>query len=367
MTLDGQSLPFKTLELANGKLSGEEIPDSLVLDDLRLIEVAAGAPAPPKSAIQIELRGEGRIFAKAVRLADDKCHIDWSQGEPLVVPIDAVRAIRFESGTSYPELDKAIAAPSAELDRIFLKSEGGKIDSISGLVDSMDDKEVVLEIESQRRPILRQRLFAIVVAQPTAQDAATGCVISLQDGSQLGGDLVAIGGGEATLSLPGGAKAEFPWSAISRIEIRSSRIAFLSDLKPIAVEQEAIVTLPRPWQRDKNVLGRPLKIGDRQFEKGIGVHARSSLTFAADGNYDVLAAIVGIDAATGGKGDCNFTVLADGQPLWTRRVKGTDPPHEVRVDLKRASQVTLLVEPGADLDLADHANWCDVRFIKNRE
>jgi hypothetical protein len=28
--------------------------------------------------------------------------------------------------------------------------------------------------------------------------------------------------------------------------------------------------------------------------------------------------------------------------------------------------VTLLVEPGEGLDLADHADWCDARFIKNR-
>jgi hypothetical protein len=28
--------------------------------------------------------------------------------------------------------------------------------------------------------------------------------------------------------------------------------------------------------------------------------------------------------------------------------------------------VTLVVEPGEGLDLGDHANWCDARFIKNK-
>ena len=79
----------------------------------------------------------------------------------------------------------------------------------------------------------------------------------------------------------------------------------------------------------------------------------------------MLAAVIGIDAETMGKGDCNFSVLADGESVFTRRVKGTDAPQEILVEIPRAKKVTLLVEPGAGLDLGDHADWCDVRFIKN--
>jgi hypothetical protein len=126
------------------------------------------------------------------------------------------------------------------------------------------------------------------------------------------------------------------------------------------------VTLPRQWQRDKSVMGKPLTLGSRVFEKGIGVHARSSLTYAAEGKYDLLVAVIGIDAETGGKGDCIFTVLGDGQPLFTQRMKGVDAAQEVSVPIDGIQDIVLVVEPGADLDLADHADWCDVRFIKNK-
>jgi hypothetical protein len=102
------------------------------------------------------------------------------------------------------------------------------------------------------------------------------------------------------------------------------------------------------------------------FDKGLGVHSRSSLTFAADKKWDWLAATVGIDAAANGKGDCLFSVMVDGQTIYTRRVQGTDPPYEVQVSIAGREQVTLLVEPGEGLDLADHANWCDARFLKDR-
>jgi hypothetical protein len=143
-------------------------------------------------------------------------------------------------------------------------------------------------------------------------------------------------------------------------------VAFLSDLKPTAEEQQALVTLPRPAQRDKNVLAKPLMIGTKTYDKGLGVHARSSLSFAAEGKWDALAATIGLDAAAGGKGDCVFSVLADGQAVFTRRIKGTDAPHDISVPIAGKEQIVLLVEPGEGLDLGDLADWCDVRFIKNR-
>jgi alpha-galactosidase len=143
-------------------------------------------------------------------------------------------------------------------------------------------------------------------------------------------------------------------------------VAFLSDLKPTAEEQQAIATIARPWQRDKSVMGKPLTLGSRVFEKGIGVHSRSSLAFDVDEGFDVLAATIGIDAETGGKGDCVFTVLGDGRPLFTQQMKGDSPAQDISVPLGGARQLTLLVEPGADLDLADHADWCDARLIKSK-
>jgi hypothetical protein len=107
-------------------------------------------------------------------------------------------------------------------------------------------------------------------------------------------------------------------------------------------------------------------LGARTFEKGLGVHARSSLTFAADKKWDSFAATVGLDAEAHGKGDCIFVVLADGEPLLTRRMKGTDPPKEIQLAITGREKVTLMVEPGEGLDLADHADWCEARFIKQK-
>jgi hypothetical protein len=364
--LDGSVHAFGALEITAGKLSGEGLPSDLTLDDLRSIEGTPSLTTAERLAIVVELRS-GRLLAGGLTIADDKCSVAWTGGEELSLPIDTVRAIRFDPSASSPEFDKALATPSAEMDRVFLKDEAEKLASVTGLVKALTEQQLTVEIGGEERSIPCERLFGLVIAQPDANDSVPRCLVTFHDGSVLGGETISLTGGKTTLDLTGGSKATFAWSKIARVTLRSSRVAFLSDLKPVAEEQQAIVTLPRPWQRDKNVMGKPLTLGTRVFEKGIGVHARSSLTFAAERKWDVLAATIGIDAQTTGKGDCVFTILADGQPLFTRRMTGADSPHQINLPIEGCEQVMLLVEPGEGLDLADHGNWCDVRFIKNRK
>jgi hypothetical protein len=363
--LDGSSIAFQSLEISAGKLSGEGVP-ALVLDDLRKIDLAAPTAAADKPAVIAELRGGGRISARKVSIGNDKCQLDWAIGDPLSVPLDMIRAVRFDPQTANSEFEKAVAAPSAELDRVLIKDDAGKLTTTSGLVDSLDEQQLSLEVSGRKTNIPRERLFGIAVAQPVAMDAPPHCLAAFRDGSQLGGESLAISGDQATLGFPTGGQARFPWAAVASVTIRSSRVAYLSELKPITDEQQAIVTLPRPWQRDKSVTGQPLKLGTRVFEKGLGVHARSLLTFAADKKWDTLAATLGLDAAADGQGDCVFHVLADGQPLLSRRMRSSDSPYEIQLSITGREQITLLVEPGEGLDLADHADWCDARFIKNR-
>jgi hypothetical protein len=367
--LDGRSVVANSLAIADGKLSGDGVPVGLTLDDVQRIELPRTSAAPAQNpAVIVELRGGGRLLGKSATIGNDKCLVDWllGQNHRLSLPIDVVRALRFDSASPHSELAKAVAAPTADADRIFFNVES-KTDSIAGLIESLTAEQLTFQFEGQERTLRRDRLIGIALAQAQAEDEAPRCLVSFRDGSRLAGGLLAIKGELATLELPGGGQVAFPWWAVARVDFRSSRVAFLSDLKPVGVDESPLVTLARPWQRDKSVMGRPLMLGTRVFEKGIGVHSRSALTFAVDGKYDVLAAAIGIDAGAAGKGDCIFNVLGDGQSIFSRRMKGTDPPHDLQIDISRFAQVTLLVEPGADLDLADHADWCDARLIRNKQ
>jgi len=163
------------------------------------------------------------------------------------------------------------------------------------------------------------------------------------------------------------AEAQFEWSNVSSVDIRSKRLAYLSDLTSVSEEQTPIVTAEMPARRDRSVAGNRLQVGPVFYDKGLGVHARSQIVFATEGKWDTFVAAIGLDSESEGKGDCVFQVLADGKSIFQQRVKGDDAfATDIRVPISGCQQLTLIVEPGEGLDLADHADWCEARLIRNK-
>jgi len=370
IAIDGTSLPLKQIEIRDGRLDGAGLPAGLTLDDVLRIELGPSSPADQPTANArhpaaiIELRGGGSVRAGDVTIADERCQIAWL-GERLSISLDDVRSIRFLAAAKSDDFERVRRAPSAVQDRLVLRVADGKVTTISGTVELLDRQELVFETAGQQRRISRERVLGVVIAQPAAAQAPPYCLVSFRDGSRLGGRSLSLVKGTASLDIGQGATARFPWTSASGVAIRSPRVQFLSEVKPLAEEQQSIVTAPRPAQRNRSVTGSQLKIGSQTFDSGLGVHARSTIAFAADGRWDWLIAAIGLDAAADGRGDCLFQVLADGEQLFERRVKGSDSAELIRVRISGRSRVTLQVSPGEGLDLADHADWAELRLITN--
>ena len=96
------------------------------------------------------------------------------------------------------------------------------------------------------------------------------------------------------------------------------------------------------------------------------MQASSRLVFANEAGFDRFSAVAGIAAETKGRGDCQMIVRGDGIELWSKRVTGGGGPLEIDVDIEGIKEVALVVSPGAEFDLGDHANWGEARFLKTK-
>ena len=109
----------------------------------------------------------------------------------------------------------------------------------------------------------------------------------------------------------------------------------------------------------------PIRIGGREFLKGIGVHASSRLAYDLDANDATFLCQVGVDDAVGLRGSVRFRVLVDGEERFNSGViKGRAPGKTVRVDVRRARRLELVVDDGGDLDVGDQGNWANARLIR---
>lgn len=351
-----------------GVVTGDRVPDGLDLDAMRRI-VRAGPSSAADAPIVVELV-EGRIHANGVSINDDFVEIASPLSPSLKVSIDLVRAIRFEPKRNLETFEEALADPLPQSDQLFVK-DGDRVQKVAGLVEELSATEVVFSRGGNRLTLPTAKAFGIVLAPVGVADFGRAKArVQLSDGSVIPGTIASLQDAVLTVKLTPANQVQLPWESVARIDVRSSRVAFLSDLNPTEAFHEPVVTLSHPWQRDRSASGGPLTLKydagkrSREFDKGLGTHSRTRLTFAAEGKYQFFAATLGIDAVTDGRGDCLFIVLGDGKELFNQAINAKDEPQSIRVDISGVDELTLIVEPGADLDLADHADWCDARLIK---
>lgn len=376
--LDGSTLAGQVTGISDEGLVEIAGQDPIPLAGLRQI-TRSQPKAPPDldtastTPAVVELVGGGRIVAAQVTLDDEACQLRWAYGEKLALGIDSIKAIRFFPDKPDPDFEAALKGESEEIDRIFLRVEE-KLEVLRGLIESLDDKEIVFEYQGKESRLPRARLFGVIVAAIGAADApADECLVRMAAGSStwgeslgelaLWGKLESLADGEIRLEVAGEMIA-LPWANVVSITVRSDRIVFLSDLKPVTAVQEPILAPQRPWQADRTVAGQTLTLRKQTFEKGLGVASYSKLVYELPGQYETFAATLGIDDETDGAGDAVFVVLGDGRELFRLRATGTDNPHQLRLDVSGVRRLELIVEPGEQLDLADHADWADACLIR---
>ncbi len=128
-------------------------------------------------------------------------------------------------------------------------------------------------------------------------------------------------------------------------------------------------------QARKSVLGKPLRLGDKTYERGVGTHSESVIVLRSDGRVKAFDAVVGVDRETQeyppswrtGKnwGSCSFRIYADGKKVCDSGViKEKDAPKTIHADLAGAKWILLECTDGGHWAgyLCGHGDWADARF-----
>ncbi|GGL67373.1 hypothetical protein GCM10010840_01700 [Deinococcus aerolatus] len=109
--------------------------------------------------------------------------------------------------------------------------------------------------------------------------------------------------------------------------------------------------------------GRALTIGGRIFDKGLGVHAFSVLSYDLGGRCNTFSASLGLDDEVGDRGSVVFQVYGDDRKLYDSGVlRGHDAARSAEVGVSGVNALQLIVTDAGDSIDYDHANWADARL-----
>ena len=108
--------------------------------------------------------------------------------------------------------------------------------------------------------------------------------------------------------------------------------------------------------------GKPIKIDNHVFERGIGVHLPRIVCVELSGEPGTFVATVGIDDNVDRPGDVEFIVRSDEKILWRSGMIGGGRSIQLEVPLEGVSHLYLqtLQRHG---ERGNHADWADARFV----
>ncbi|MBN9121526.1 MAG: NPCBM/NEW2 domain-containing protein, partial [Planctomycetes bacterium] len=128
----------------------------------------------------------------------------------------------------------------------------------------------------------------------------------LTDGTRLDVTEPAVKGTAIVAKAVCGPAVEIPLSKIVSLDVMQGAATYLSDLKPKKAEVAGFLGEGWPWAADRTVRGQPLRLltkaGESTFDKGLGTHAKTVLTYDLGGKFTRFESLVGLDAVTGKRG-----------------------------------------------------------------
>jgi small nuclear ribonucleoprotein (snRNP)-like protein len=338
-------------------------------------------PYPDSHREQVLLANGSRLAGKLVAISGDRLQLrpmldgDQVGNVSCKLPMSAVSVIWLAapSGVSGPHgwLRRLLREERAN-DVIWLRNG----DHLEGTLLGMSPDGFRIKTEGNNQSTLERTKVAVValnteLVSRTRPKGLHGHVV-LANGSRLllTSAHLADGGGLVRGRLPTGADLDIPVSALVALDLRYGCAVDLSDLKPSQYEHTPFSGLSWPYVVDGNVAGRDLRVGGGYYDKGLGLHSQSRLSFALSGGYQRLEALVGLDDRNGRLGRARIQVLLDDKPadLGGRRdslkLSWQTGPQQVRVDVAGKRKLTLIVDYDGRGDVQGYVNWVDARLIR---
>ena len=393
------------------------------LDELIFLRFPGKAPGGPETPVDtpavLFLRDgselSGRITAgdeEAVRFL-----VPGLGSESLSVPLESVRGLLVTpaeaSGSPGLARDRGmsrgawrirlrgeIASKRREKDEVILLQEG----RVQGILESLDPEGARFGSDTLGNlKIGYEKLRGIILAEVDLDTEKDGAKkdggkaraekdggrpgrslvrVTLQDGSSFPASLREISGGKAALEHGILGLLSAPLAEVSELAFLGGKTRYLSDMEPTLVREHLGPAFQKtmPHRRDANVLGDPLRMGGREYRKGLGVHSYSLLRYAPGGEHSRFQATIGLDdsarpfdsqSPAADVGHVVFRVRVDDRQVFEKAMSWRDAPLPVDIPIAGARVLELEVDFGAvegsgpGFNFArDRANWAEARIIQ---
>ena len=309
----------------------------------------------------------GRFAGRIVAATDDGIDVRTAFAESVTLKFEHLAAIRFPADPDPPrarqvfEAELAARLPGKD---VLVTRAGDQVKTVRGTILSLGPTSGRFLLDGRERTFDVSSVYGLVCALGAGSREPAPARLHLASGALLPARLLPSDGDRIIAQAAFGSRLELPPDGVVEIALHSDRVVYLSDIEPVGQDVRGLLHAPWPVRRDASATNNPIRLDGRTFGKGLGVHARAQLVYALDGGFERFCATVGIDDAVRPRGNVVFRVLGDGRVFFdSGPVTGREPARDLNIEVTGVNELTLLVDYGEGMDLADHADWADARII----
>lgn len=260
---------------------------------------------------------------------------------------------------------RAIGAGDNTQDTAFVLN-GADVVAVKGQVLGAEGESLRFRYGDQDRKIALGRVVGIVLASAgqAPPDNSSYQALRLDGLDSVSGAWSGMEGSNLNLKTPWGTSLAIPLSAVSSIDFLNGRLVYLSDLKPVKVEQTPFFGMVIPWRADRSLGGGPIQLAGTEFAKGIAMHTKCALEYELSG-FEQLRAKVGFEPGVGQSGQAALRVLGDGKILYENPdARGDQKPVDIELDLRGVSRLRLEADFGKGQDVGGRIVWANARLLR---
>jgi hypothetical protein len=327
---------------------------------------------------QLVFANGDRLSGKVLKLTGERLlfRADLGKGQDLSVPLSALSLLWVTAPDDEDQpavFLRQLANGRRKQDVVFLRNgdvlEGflTTLDSQTSLHMDVNKKEVAVDFPKVAVVAFNTELVRLLRPKDTYGRLvlANGCRLGL---AAARSDKISLTG--TTLF---GAEVTVPVAQVNALDMFQGRAVYLSDLKPRRYDFTPFLgSLRLLYVVDGSVrvgsgAGGDLRLGGSTFDKGLGMHSASRLTYDLGGNYRHFEALVGLDDQAEPMGSARIQVLVDGRARnlgWDGDLTSKNRPQFVRIPVAGARELTLVVDFGRFGDVRGLVNWADARLVK---
>lgn len=288
------------------------------------------------------------------------------------LPLLAVCSLRFTPPhAKFDPLWNQLLEKGAKGDMIVLQ-KNEVLDHLDGVVGQLDQATIKFLLDGDDISVKREKAFGVIYSRKPSS-AKLAAKVMLGNGDALAVKAVTSDGEAWQLDGVGGGSWSLPASAVSLIDFSLGKVVYLSTLEPRAVRYTPFIQFQNEadfyWKvrRDRNLEGKPLRLGQKTYARGLAIHSKTELRYRLGGEFRRLQAMLGIDdeITNTNWGAASLRILGDRKELYAGEFRPRQPPVPIDLDVAEVVELEIIVDFGPDKsDISDRVHFADARLVK---